>query len=296
MRRVLLAPPGALVLAALSLWAAPPEAKALKPVNLTVNTKANEDDPHVASNGLTLYYSSDAKDKWDIMVSRRRSTLQVWGRGEILEDYVSTPGDDRSVCVTAEGRYPQFLYYATKKDKDSKNYDLYVAVKQDFGKAFSAPTPVNSVDTEDDELYPWLTADGKQLYFSRKTKEGWRVYVARRAGATGPQGFGEPALVEDLPADVHHVTLTPDGKTMYLQGPLGKDRTGLFRSTRTNKGWSKPEPLGQLNSADGPTGDRSPALNRDGSMLYFASDRPGGKGGLDLWVVPTAQLEPATEK
>src|SRR5437588_12089425 len=155
MRRVLLAPPGALVLAALSLWAAPPEAKALKAVNLTVNTKADEDDPHVASNGLALYYSSNAKDKWDIMVSRRRNTGLVWGKGEVLEDYVSTPGDDRSVYVTAEGRYPQFLYFATKMDRESNNYDLYVAVKQGFGKVFSAPTPVNSVDTESDELFPW---------------------------------------------------------------------------------------------------------------------------------------------
>jgi hypothetical protein len=41
---------------------------------------------------------------------------------------------------------------------------------------------------------------------------------------------------------------------------------------------------------DRPSGDRSPCLSRDGAMLYFASDRPGGKGGLDLWVIPTAPL------
>src|SRR5205823_1458432 len=146
-------------------------------------------------------------------------------------------------------------------------------------------------DTEDDERSTWLTADGKELYFSRKTKDGWRVHVARRAGATGPQGFGEPELVEGLPADFHHVTLTPDGKTMYLQGPLDKDRWGLFVSNKTPTGWSKPVELEMLNHAEGKRGDMSPSLSRDGSVLYFASDRPGGKGGLDIWAIPTKELQ-----
>jgi hypothetical protein len=34
----------------------------------------------------------------------------------------------------------------------------------------------------------------------------------------------------------------------------------------------------------------SPCLSRDGTMLYFASDRPGGKGGLDIWMIETAKL------
>ena len=34
-----------------------------------------------------------------------------------------------------------------------------------------------------------------------------------------------------------------------------------------------------------------PALSADDKMLYFASDRPGGKGGMDLWMIPTAQLK-----
>jgi hypothetical protein len=77
---------------------------------------------------------------------------------------------------------------------------------------------------------------------------------------------------------------------MYLQGPLGAGRTGLFVCTREGKGWSKPEPLEAVNDPEGKTGDRSPNLTRDDRVLYFASDRPGGKGGLDLWGIPTTAL------
>ena len=76
---------------------------------------------------------------------------------------------------------------------------------------------------------------------------------------------------------------------MYLQGPLDKERVGLFTATKTAKGWTKPEPLTMLNHPDAPKGDCSPALSGDGATLYFASDRPGGKGGFDIWSVPTAQ-------
>jgi hypothetical protein len=77
---------------------------------------------------------------------------------------------------------------------------------------------------------------------------------------------------------------------MYLQGPLENKRWGLFTSTRTTKGWSKPEPLDAVNDPEGKTGDRSPNLSRDGRLLYFVSDRPGGKGGLDVWAIQTAML------
>jgi hypothetical protein len=274
------------------LPAAPADApKPLKPVNLAVNTTADEDDPFLASRGLTLYYASNAKGKWDIMISHRASAQKNWPAGAVLQDYVATAADDRSVWVTAEDRYPQYLYFASKQDKANDNFDLYVAVKQGPTKAFTEPRAVVNVNTPADETHPWITADGKQLYFSRKTKQGWRVFVAARRSATGPQGFGEPALVKELPPGFHHATLTPDGATMYLQGPLEKERWGLFVAKKAGGAWGKPAPLELLNHPDGATGDRSPCLSRDGTMLYFASDRPGGKGGLDLYVIRTAELK-----
>jgi hypothetical protein len=269
--------------------------KAVKPVNLDrLNTKADEDEPFLASNGLGLYYARSTKGRWELQLSTRRAPSQPWPVGKPVDGYFSDQADYAGACLTAEGHYPQYLYFATnnapeKKGGKGDNYDLYVAVKQNEGAAFTAPTPVQGVCTEADEKHPWLAGGGKELYFSRKTREGWRVFVARATGA-GAGGYADPKAV-DLPAGFHHATLAPDGKSMYLQGPLENDRWGLFHSTLTATTWSKPEPLDELNSADAPTGDRAPSLSGNGAMLYFASDRPGGKGGVDLWVVPTAQLK-----
>jgi Tol biopolymer transport system component len=269
-----------------ALVAVPARAE-IKPANLPVNTADDEDEPHVSSNGLKLFYTSNANKKFEVFLSSRGETGK-WTKGKLFLD-LDSKANVRSVFLTPDGdkHLPQRLYFATDKDptkKDEKggNYDLYFITKQTPKSDFTFEEGLKFC-TEEDELHPWLTPDGNSLYFSRKTKGGWRVYVSTRPKDGGQ--FGDPALIKELPPEFHHATLMPDGKTMYLQGPLDKGRWGLFRSTLGARGWGKPEALKELNNAAGPTGDRSPCLSRDGEWLYFASDRPDGKGGLDLYVV-----------
>jgi hypothetical protein len=270
-------------------------AKVVKAVNLAaVNTAADEDEPFLSLSGqsMTFWFSRKAKDKYDILMIQRPNGLAAWSKPKLLNEFVRTEVDDRGAVTFPEGRFPQFLYYATRKDKDTDNFDIYVAVKDDAKADFAAPAPINRVDTQADEMHPWLTPNGKELWFSRKTKDGWRVFVANRADASAAQGFEEPDLIKELPPDFCHATLTRDGKTMYLQGPLaaGKKRLGLFVAWKTAKGWGEPQPLTMLNHPEGARGSCSPALSPGGETLYFASDRPDGKGGLDIWSVPTALL------
>jgi len=268
------------------------DADKVKPVNLTkINTAKDEDEPHstVDAKGLgQLYYTTDGE-----LYSARRDA-KGWQPGKPFKD-LPERGDVRSVFVffaKPGANFPQTIFYATnsdtaKPDGRGDNFDIYFMVRNSAsGPDFTVPGPILSVCTPADEMHPWVTADGK-LYFSRKSNDGWRVFVARRGRPDQP--FEKPVQV-DLPAGFHHPTLTPDGKTMYLQGPLANNRWGLFRSTQSTGKWSEPEELKELNSAEGKTGDRSPNLSRSGAYLYFASDRPGGKGGLDIWYVNTSEL------
>lgn len=272
-----------------------PAQKKAKVVNLPVNTEADEDEPHVGDNGLMLYWTVTTKGKEDIWFAKRRTAATAWpAKGSIIEDYVTSKGNDRGVYVTQTRGYPRYLYFA-KKDEKGKNYDLFVAVQQDAGKAWTAPTPVMNANTEDDELHPWLSENGKTLFFSRKTKKGWRVYAATRDKAAGPGGWGEPRDV-GLPEGYHHATLSPDGKTMYVQRRVDDGPWAVYVVKWQDKGWGVPAPLPMLHSSEAKVGDLSPNLSRDGKTLYFASDRPGGKGGLDLYSVSTADLAPPAVK
>src|SRR5262249_39512953 len=150
--------------------------------------------------------------------------------------------------LTPDGKFPQHLYFAVKKHpaketSATENFDLLFLIKQSAKADFTTATPVQAVCTEADERHPWLTADGRHLYFSRRQKEGSQVFVSSRPAGGG--AWGEPKRVE-LPLDFHHATLTPDGKTMYLQGPLGEGRWGLFRATlKSLTTCSEPQPLSE---------------------------------------------------
>src|SRR5262249_15139549 len=136
---------------------------------------------------------------------------------------------------------------------------------------------------------PCLSAGGKEFYFSRKTGQGWKLFVA--AGPV-PGPIGNAKEVGFGP-NFHRAALMPSGLVMYLQGPVEGDRIGIFRSKRSKVGaaWSEPEEVTAINSTEGKRGDMQPAVSADGARLYFVSDRPGGKGGLDIWMIPIASMK-----
>jgi outer membrane protein OmpA-like peptidoglycan-associated protein len=89
------------------------------------------------------------------------------------------------------------------------------------------------------------------------------------------------------------VTFSADGSTIiftrnnFLEGRSGKssdniNKLKLYTAQLQDGGWANVEEL-PFNSDEYSTGH--PSLSRDGKVLYFASDRPGGQGGTDLYVV-----------
>ncbi len=81
-----------------------------------------------------------------------------------------------------------------------------------------------------------------------------------------------------------------DGKRFYFtrceKNWQGNVICSIYRSTKEDKVWSKPEKLPPVVNDPNYTATQ-PALARtaksDREIIYFVSDRPEGKGGLDIW-------------
>jgi len=76
------------------------------------------------------------------------------------------------------------------------------------------------------------------------------------------------------------IGLSPDGQTLYLyKGNNGGD---IYVSYLKGSKWTNPEPLPYpINTK---YHESSASLGPDGKTLYFVSDRPGSKGGRDIWM------------
>lgn len=109
-------------------------------------------------------------------------------------------------------------------------------------------------------------------------------------GLAAPAAFSMPDLPINMGAVVNSAardaepTFMPDGQTMYFncfdrQGRAGGD---ICISERIAGGWSEPVIVETVST--GEYLELEPLLSPDGQQLYIMSNRPGGKGDMDIWV------------
>ena len=113
------------------------------------------------------------------------------------------------------------------------------------------------------------------------------------------QGFTEWAAPVNLgrtlntAAEESAPAISDDGLSLYFNRNLNLPGDGdedLYVSRRSRPAepprrpgsWGEPSPLVTVNTPA--SHERNATLSRDGLLLFFSSDRPGGFGGLDLYV------------
>src|SRR5439155_505618 len=80
-------------------------------------------------------------------------------------------------------------------------------------------------------------------------------------------------------------TLTQDGNSLYYVScdkPGGYGSCDIYYTIRSGKQWSRVENVGPPVCTN--AWETQPCISSDGNDLYFVSNRPGGKGGSDIWV------------
>ncbi|NOT75413.1 MAG: OmpA family protein [Cyclobacteriaceae bacterium] len=99
-----------------------------------------------------------------------------------------------------------------------------------------------------------------------------------------------PESINTPNVNVGTITFSPDGKTMvFAKGNTGKRKgandVDLYLTRFRSGAWTEPT---QININQPDSWESSPAFSADGRTLYFASNRKGGFGGLDIY---TAQMD-----
>ena len=130
-------------------------------------------------------------------------------------------------------------------------------------------------EAEGDELSGITGTKAADIFLSQKDDKGkWSKPEAVTGGLNTE--FDEGASC-----------LSPDQRTMYLTqcqtDPSYPRYAQIVTSSRADAAWGKASPL--TLTRDTLSSYAHPAVSPDGQWLYFTSDMPGGKGGLDIWRV-----------
>ncbi len=141
------------------------------------------------------------------------------------------------------------------------------------------------------ELYFTSSRSNDKIYASTGTPYT-DLYKAETKGANVDVNTIKPLpeAINTPNVNVGTITFSPDGKTMvFAKGNTGKRKgandVDLYLTRFRNGVWSDPI---QVNINQPDSWESSPAFSPDGRTLYFASNRKGGYGGLDLY---SAQMD-----
>lgn len=269
-----------------------------EPKNLgaEVNTADAEYFPCLTADGSTLLFTrliSDNRVKGgkqeDFYVSS--FSQDRWSTASPVSE-INTVFNEGAPTISADG---QILFFTACEAAGGQwgpyeglaSCDLFLSRK--VGGHWGKAQNVKSVNSFNWDSQPSFSADGRTLYFVR--------------GKTGPNGIQEQDIYfseiqmdgawskpQRIPGKVNtsfeeeSVMIHPDGETLYFSsnGHPGFGGLDIFMSKKQADGsWGEPRNLGYPINTGGD--ENSLLVSADGVMAYFASDRKGGFGDLDMY-------------
>jgi outer membrane protein OmpA-like peptidoglycan-associated protein len=200
-------------------------------------------------------------------------------------------------------------------DKFSKEYDFQVRQAKMMIRTAEKeknlrrnvpfnPKPLTQVCTERDEYLGYISPDDKYLFFVRKvpaqtkdmvyaTDKEREVFMVAKRDKTGTFSKPEPMYYpfNETTDNQGGCTITADNRFLYFS--MVRQEGGLQPNVdiyvSRNEGETFNESWGEIKKISPVVNhpvywDSQPSVSSDGLTLYFASDRPGGYGGTDIWI------------
>lgn len=229
-----------------------------------------------------------AKPEW---IFRYAQALQAYGNYEkAMEAYQkyqqANPGDSKAAAMIKQCELLTGTWKNAAPRYEVRALPSINSPASDFGPAFYANGFTFASDRGknyiSEDTYGWTGRKYLKILFA-KPKELGDFFGEYR----------EPYLMDGKFNQSFHdgpVSFAGDSVAMFSRtnrerkakktGNIRTDFLKIYSTARLNGDWQKMEPF-FLNSYDYSVGH--PALSADGQTVYFASDMPGGQGGVDIW-------------
>ncbi len=189
----------------------------------------------------------------------------------------------------AASNFSSFLKtYSSEKGKLRGKAQMYLRNSKFAAVAIKNPVPFDpkplsaSINTENPEYLPSITADGNTLIFTRNQQRQEDVY--RSVFKEGQWQTAQP--LQNINTDENEGSAYISANGQYIvfnrRAEDGFGNHDLYFSKKQGNTWSTPVNMGPLVNTK--YWEAQPSLSADGQLLYFTSNRPGGLGGYDIWL------------
>ncbi len=195
-------------------------------------------------------------------------------------------------AVTALKAYATSAYVASKSTRKAKAEALLA--KAQAAKDLAAnpvpfapvPVPGNINTPENMEYFPSLSPNGRSMILTRRVNgEQEDFYLSEKLD---DETWATPKPLDGVNTAFNEgaQSITADGNYLVFTAcdrPDGVGSCDLYYSERNEQGnWTKARNLGpEVNTRDY---EAQPSISADGALLFFASRRPGGLGGADIYL------------
>jgi hypothetical protein len=178
-----------------------------------------------------------------------------------------------------------------KNEANSKVFNLelveeYITASKNALETIKSPLffLINNLDeplnSRFSEMNPVVSKNEEVIVFTRKLPFYDGVFFSRKINEewTEPMDI-TPMIGSD--GDCYPVSLSHDGTELYLY-KVDNYIGNIYTSNYINGEWTKVKKLNE--NINTKYWESHASVSSDGNTLYFTSNRPGGFGGLDIWV------------
>jgi len=210
--------------------------------------------------------------------------------------------------------FEKFKTTFAKNEKKLKEYDIEKLIAQcNYAKKHSTPTEAvitnmgGAINTNSPEFAPCVSLDGKSFVFTSRrsdTKGGQvdvnydhlyysDVYLSTWNEEDQEWNKAKP-IVGKINTEFHDGALSfmPSGELLLYRNIVGATRSGdiyFSKQSQSSGKWGSPKEMlkreGMNKKLNSTYFESSASITADGNELYFVSERKGGEGQADIYVM-----------
>lgn len=176
-----------------------------------ISEEENDAIMSISPDGTKMLIYKDKKENGNIFLSELKG--DSWTTPVDMGPSINSKFRERGACFSLDGNT---IYFSSDKKGGKGGMDLYKSARS--GNSWGAAENITELNTKYDETNPWLSLDGKNLFFSSNghvTMGGMDLVKSAVNGASfgAPENLGYPINTVD---DDSYYAESLDGRTGYV--------------------------------------------------------------------------------